>query len=293
MALDKSGGQNTVFSRNHTLNVQGRLIDLTKPRVMGILNVTPDSFFDRGQHAGEAALLMQAEKMISEGATFIDVGGYSTRPGAAEVSPEAERARVVPIIEAMRKRFGSEVLISIDTFRSSVARAAVEAGASLVNDIAAGDLDPAMPDTVAALKVPYIIMHMRGTPQTMATQTHYADLLREVMVYLQAKVQAFHAQGIHDIIVDPGFGFAKTPAQNFELLQGLEHFRWLEEPLLVGVSRKSMIWRTLGKTPEQALNGTTVLNTVAVQKGANILRVHDVAEAMEVVKLLACLPIID
>ena len=267
-----------------TLNCKGQLIDLTAPKVMGILNVTPDSFFDGGKYKDESAILNQVETMINDGATFIDVGGYSSRPGADDVSEGEELSRVIPVIELALKHF-PETLISVDTFRSEVAKKSIEAGAALINDISAGKLDDRMLSTIGKLGVPYIMMHMKGNPKTMRQQTEYKDLVKEVISYFAERIAAAHAEKINDIIIDPGFGFAKTLDQNYELLNRLELLQMLDKPLLAGVSRKSMIYKTLNTSPEQALNGTTALHMVALQKGAKILRVHDVKEAMECVTL--------
>ena len=251
---------------------------------MGVLNVTPDSFFDGSRVSSEYDILEQVEKMLGEGADIIDVGGYSSRPGAADITAEEETRRSVGAISAIVKNFPGTI-ISIDTFRSAVARVAVEAGASMINDIAGGGLDPEMFRTVSRLKVPYILMHMRGNPQTMGGQTQYTNLVGEMIDYFHAKIHALGAFEVKDIVVDPGFGFSKTIAQNFDVLQNLEKFSILGKPLLVGLSRKSMIWKTLDIKPTGALNGTTALNTIALLKGADILRVHDVKEAREVIKL--------
>jgi dihydropteroate synthase len=266
-----------------TLNCRGRLVDLAQPVVMGILNITPDSFFANSRVSLDNTI-STAERMLQDGATFLDIGGYSTRPGAAEVSPAEEADRVLPVIEAIRSRF-PDTLISIDTFRASVARQAVEAGAALVNDVAGGTLDPAMFGTVADLGVPYILMHMRGTPQTMQSMATYSNVTNEVIDELAIRVAELRGLGQKDIILDPGFGFAKTPVQNFDLLSHLDNFRLFDEPLLIGLSRKTTIWKTLKIRADEALNGTTVLNTVALLKGASILRVHDVREAAEAIKL--------
>lgn len=252
---------------------------------MGILNITPDSFY-KGSRVSAEGVVETAGRMLAEGATFLDVGGYSTRPGAAEIDAIEEADRVLPVIETILKSFPG-TLISVDTFRASVARQSIEAGACIINDVSGGLLDPDMFQTVAGLEVPYVLMHMRGTPQTMSTLTHYQNLVTDVMDELRTSLAALRALGQKDIILDPGFGFAKTPAQNFQLLNQLEAFQVLDEPLLVGISRKSTIWRTLNITSEEALNGTTVLNTVALLKGASILRVHDVKEAVEAVQLIA------
>ncbi|MEQ1586302.1 MAG: dihydropteroate synthase [Cyclobacteriaceae bacterium] len=280
--------QSKLFSVNKTLRVQGKIIHLTSPKVMGILNVTPDSFYDGSRYNQGSTFLLQVEKMIHEGADFIDVGGYSSRPGAVNITEEEELTRVVPVIQAIKKEFPT-VILSIDTFRSQIANVAVNEGAELVNDISAGQLDPKMFETVAALQVPYIAMHMRGTPQTMNQLTQYENLVKEVLDYFHQKIHELIAAGVKDVIIDPGFGFAKTVTQNFELLKNLNQFQVLERPLLVGLSRKSMIWRTLEITPDDSLNGTSVLNTIALIKGASILRVHDVKEAREVITLVGWL----
>jgi dihydropteroate synthase len=267
-----------------TINCKGQLIDLTAPKVMGILNVTPDSFFDGGKYKDASAILNQVETMINEGATFIDIGGYSSRPGADDVSEDEELNRVIPVIELVLKHF-PETLISVDTFRSEVAKKSIKAGAALINDISAGKLDDRMLYTIGKLGVPYIMMHMKGNPKTMQQQTEYNDLVKEVITYFAERIAAAHAEKINDIIIDPGFGFAKTLDQNYELLNRLELLQMLDKPILAGVSRKSMIYKTLNTTSEQALNGTTALHMVALQKGAKILRVHDVKEAMECVTL--------
>ncbi|GHC55702.1 dihydropteroate synthase [Ulvibacter litoralis] len=251
---------------------------------MGIINVTPDSFYDGGKTTASREIVAQAKTMLDEGATFLDIGGYSSRPNAEEVSEAEELQRVLPAIEAILNEF-PEALISIDTFRSEVAKQAVEAGAALVNDISAGTIDPTMISEVAKLNVPYCMMHMRGTPQTMAALTDYETITKEVIFFFSEKIAEARAAGINDILIDPGFGFAKTKDQNFELLKHLDLFKQLEVPCLVGVSRKSMIYKTLETTPDNALNGSTVLHTIAVSKGANILRVHDVSEAVECIKL--------
>jgi dihydropteroate synthase len=276
--------QNKAFSTNKTLNIRGRIIDLNQPKVMGILNVTPDSFYDGARYTSDQEIINQVAKMLKEGATFVDVGGYSTRPGAVEVNETEELSRVTHAIRLIAKEF-PEAILAIDTFRSIVAKAAVEEGASMINDISGGDLDPKMPALVATLKVPYIVMHMRGNPQTMTTQTTYTNLLKEVTDYFHQKIDVLAQMGIKDIVIDPGFGFAKTSEQNFELLHHLDYLTILGKPLLTGLSRKSMIWKTLNTTPEGALNGTTSLNTIALLKGASILRVHDVAAAVEVIAL--------
>lgn len=252
---------------------------------MGILNVTPDSFYDGGRYTGTETLQQQALKLLADGADIIDIGGYSSRPGADDISVEEEMERTCRAVENVLK-VAPETIISVDTFRASVAREAVKLGASLINDISGGTLDPEMFRTVAALKVPYILMHMRGTPQTMAGLTDYHHLVHEVIDFFAERLQSLRELGVHDVILDPGFGFAKTVAQNFELLRQMEGLHILQKPLLIGLSRKSMIWRTLAIESKDALNGTTVLNTIALQKGAAILRVHDVAPAREAITLL-------
>jgi dihydropteroate synthase len=252
---------------------------------MGIINVTPDSFFEGSRRKGTIDLLKTAELMLEDGANFLDIGGYSSRPNADDISVEEELSRVVPAIKQIHREFPS-AHISIDTFRSEVARQAVEVGASLVNDISAGHLDAKMLATVAELNVPFIGMHMKGTPQTMTSQTSYENILKEVNTYFSTVVDRCNQFGINDVIIDPGFGFSKTAEQSFHLLNNLEYFKHLDKPILVGLSRKSMIYRTLKLTADQALNGTTALNTLALFKGATILRVHDIKEAVEVVKLV-------
>lgn len=267
-----------------TINCKGQLIDLTLPKVMGILNLTPDSFYDGGFYKNEADILKQVNKMLTEGATFIDIGAYSSRPNAAHISESEELERLLPIIQLLIKNF-PDILISIDTFRSEVARQSINAGACMVNDISAGKMDENMLPTLAKLKVPYIMMHMRGTPQNMQQNTDYNNLVKDIIYYFSERIAAATSLGIVDIIVDPGFGFSKTRIQNYELLQHLEIFKMLEKPVLAGFSRKSMIYKTLDITADEALNGTTVLNTIALQKNASILRVHDVKEAMECIKI--------
>ena len=260
------------------------MIDLNSPKVMGIINITPDSFYDGGKNLSIDSAVDTATQMLSQGATFIDIGGYSSRPGADDISPPEEAERVLPVIEAVLQKH-PEALISIDTFRSEVASRAVEAGAAIINDISGGHLDDEMLTTVAQLQVPYIMMHMRGTPQTMKSLIDYEDLLLEIKDYFASQLHSAKALGINDVIIDPGFGFAKTMEQNFKLLNQLNTLDILERPILAGVSRKSMIYKTLGVTPQEALNGTTALNMIALEGGARILRVHDVAPAMECVKL--------
>ena len=271
-----------------TINCKGELIDLSSPKVMGILNITPDSFYDGGKHKNESEVLKHVEQMLNEGATFIDVGAYSSRPNAEHISETDELNRILPIVNLILRAF-PEVILSIDTFRSEVAQKCIEAGAAIINDISAGKLDSNMLTTIAKLQVPYIMMHMRGNPKTMQKLTEYDDLLKDILYYFSERIAAANASGIIDVIIDPGFGFAKTLEQNFELLNKLELFNSIEKPLLVGVSRKSMIYKPLKTSAKEALNGTSVLNTVALQKGASILRVHDVKEALECIKLVELL----
>ena len=266
------------------INCKGQLIDLSNPKIMGILNITPDSFFQGSRRLELNDSLKKIEKMLMEGADFLYIVGMSTRPGAEEISEEEELKRVIPIIEAAIKEF-PEILISIDTYRSKVAKEAVEAGASMINDISAGNLDENLLKTVAELKVPYILMHMKGTPKTMQKNPVYENVVLEVNQFLSEKVNQLKELGINDIILDPGFGFGKTVEQNYELFRNMDLIGFGEYPLLVGISRKSMITRLLGISADEALNGTTVLNTLALQKGAKILRVHDVKEARETLKI--------
>jgi dihydropteroate synthase len=272
------------LTTSQTLLVNGLLLSLETPKVMGILNVTPDSFFSGSRMENEKKLLDTSGMMLADGATFLDVGGYSSRPGAGNISLQDEIQRIVPAISAIHREF-PRAIISVDTFRSEVAERAINEGASLINDISGGGHDPEMLKVASRLKVPYILMHMRGTPQTMSKQTDYQNLVKEILMYFSGKIKMLQESGVGDIIIDPGFGFAKNVEQNFELLQQLDMLRVTGRPIMVGLSRKSLIWKTLGSTSEQALNGTSALHMTALQKGANILRVHDVAEAMEVVKL--------
>lgn len=266
------------------INCKGELICFDTPKVMGILNITPDSFYAQSRTT-PAEVLCKAEQMLEEGATFVDIGGYSSRPNAQEVSPQEEIQRVVPVVEALVKHF-PDIRISVDTFRAEVARESLEAGACIINDISAGQIDPAIWEVVAHYQVPYIAMHMRGTPQTMQTYTEYDKLTKDILYYFSQIKDKARQLRINDLIVDPGFGFSKTLAQNYELMQQLALFKALECPILVGISRKSMIYKLLDTTPETALNGTTVLNTFALLHGADILRVHDVKEAVECVKIV-------
>jgi len=268
----------------HSINCKGRLLSLEQPIIMGILNVTPDSFFDGGKYVNSSEALNQVESMLEAGADIIDIGGYSSRPGAKDISVDEELSRTIPLVKTIHEKF-PDAILSIDSFRSDVAQAAIEAGASIVNDISAGDNDPLMLKTVAKLAVPYIIMHKQGNPETMQNKPEYDDVVQDVLGYLFKKKKECLAAGISDIIIDPGFGFGKTLDHNYQLLKHLEHFKIIESPMLIGVSRKSMINKVLGSQASEALNGTTVLNTIALSKGAQILRVHDVEEAVECVKL--------
>jgi dihydropteroate synthase len=268
-----------------TLNGRGRLISLEKPLVMGIINITPDSFFAGSRQQSISAVVAQAEKMLGEGAAILDLGGQSTRPGADRVTPDEEAGRVVPAVEAINARF-PDAIISVDTFYSVVAAQAVEAGALMVNDVSAGMLDPEMLPTVARLRVPYVCMHMQGEPQTMQHNPRYEDITLEVLDFFIKRIDQCRQAGIVDLIADPGFGFGKTITHNFSLIKHFEVFKMLQVPLLMGISRKSTIYKTLGVAPEEALNGTTVLHTIGLMKGANILRAHDVREAVEAVKLV-------
>ncbi len=273
------------FIKKKTIRYNGELVDLSKPMVMGILNVTPDSFFDGGKYLSAQDALSQAYYIVGEGASIIDVGAYSTRSGAAEISVEEELNRLLPVVTQLRKTFPS-IIISIDTFRAEVAEKVIDKiGDCIINDVSGGLLDDKMFETVARLKVPYILMHMKGTPQNMQLNPTYENVTKEVIKSLSERVYKLHELGVSDVIVDPGFGFAKTLDHNYEIFSNLEAFRFFELPLLVGISRKSMIYKILKSTPEKSLNGTTVLNTLALQYGADILRVHDVKSAVEAVKI--------
>lgn len=270
----------------YTLNCKGRLLVIEKPVVMGILNITPDSFFSgsRVQHKDE--LLQKAGEMLNDGATILDIGGQSTRPGSKRLTAEEEMERVLPAVEVL-KATHPDCFISVDTFYAAVAKASVDTGADIINDISAGDMNDQMLSTVAALNVPYIAMHMKGTPDNMQSNPAYENVTRDVVDYFIKKIEQCRTAGIKDIVIDPGFGFGKTIEHNFQLLKSMEVFSMFKLPVLAGLSRKSTIWKTLGITPEEALNGTTVLNTIALQKGATILRVHDVKEAVETIKLFS------
>ena len=268
-----------------TINCKGKLIDLLTPKVMGILNLTPDSFYDGGKLGSEKEIIYQAEKMLKEGATFLDLGGYSSRPGANFVSEADELNRVLPAVKTLIKEFPN-VNLSIDTFRSKIAKTCIENGACMINDISAGLLDPQILEVIANYQVPLVMMHMRGTPETMMLNTNYENLTNDILYFFSERIAKARALGINDIIVDPGFGFSKKLDQNFELFDDLELFSFLNTPILIGISRKSMIQKTLNISATESLNGTTALHAIALQKGVSILRVHDVKEAFETINLL-------
>jgi dihydropteroate synthase len=274
----------TVFNKKATLNAGGKLIDLSTPKVMGIINLTPDSFYAGSRKPTVDDAVQQAEKMLQDGATFLDLGAYSSRPGADDISVQEEADRLLPVVEAIVANYPDAVL-SVDTFRSSVAEAAIKAGAHIINDISGGQLDADMFATIARLQVPYILMHMKGNPQTMQQLADYEDVFGEVYDYFASRCHQLKQLGVNDVIIDPGFGFAKKPEHGYKLMSRLQEFEPLGLPMLVGISRKKMIHGLLGITAAEALNGTTALNTIALTKGANILRVHDVKEAVEAVKI--------
>ena len=280
--------KDTFFQVKKTLNVGGKIIDLSQPKVMGIINITPDSFFSGSRKQSESEILQQAEKMLNEGADFLDLGAYSSRPGAEDISFEEEERRLIPAIKLIKTHF-SDALISVDTFRASIAEKAINSGAHIINDISGGTLDEKMFETVGKLQVPYILMHMKGTPQTMKNLNQYDDIVQEISFYFSEKINQLKAFGAKDIVLDLGFGFAKNIEQNYFLLNHLAEFRMFGFPVLAGLSRKSMIWKALAIQPEDALNGTSILNTIALQNGASILRVHDVKEAKECVKIFELL----
>jgi dihydropteroate synthase len=278
-------GKNTVFQQKSTLKVRGKLLDLSKPKIMGILNLTPDSFYDGGRNNNLKDALKKTEQILTEGAEIVDIGAYSSRPGAEHISEETESDRLIPVLRAIVNEFPDAVL-SIDTFRAEIANIAVNEGAGIINDISAGSMDNEMFQTIAKLDVPYIMMHMKGTPQTMASMNDYEDIVTEVCHYFTTRIQTLKKMGVNDLIVDPGFGFAKNLEQNYELLANLEHLKSTGHPVLVALSRKSMIYKLLETDSDNALNGTTAANTIALMKGANILRVHDVKEAIETLKIV-------
>lgn len=267
-----------------SINLNGELLDLSQPIVMGILNTTPDSFYDGGRYVNEKSILKQVEKILIEGASIIDVGGASSKPNAIVISIEEEKKRVENTIKCIKKHF-NDCKISIDTYRSEVAQVAINEGVSIINDISGGELDEKMFELLAKYKMPYVVMHMRGNPQNMQENTKYDDILKEIYLFLYNKIQKLHQIGIKDVFIDIGFGFSKKIEQNFHILNNLTYFKHLNKPLLVGLSRKSMIYNTLNVSSEEALNGTTALNMVALQNGASVLRVHDVKEAIQTIKL--------
>ncbi len=270
---------------NLQISLKGKLYDLRTPLIMGVVNITPDSFFALSRYKSDLQLLQKIESFLSEGATIIDIGGYSTRPSADLISVEEETKRIAEALEIVCKKF-PEALISVDTFRSSVARMSVQQyGVAMINDISGGSLDPLMFETIASLQVAYVLMHMRGTPRSMQNKTDYQDMMAEIIQYLSKKIAQLRLFGVHDVVIDPGFGFAKTLEQNYQLMKNLSYLKQLDAPMMVGVSRKSMIYNLLKTTPELALNGTTAMNILALKGGASILRVHDVKEAMETIKL--------
>lgn len=271
-----------------TINCKGELVDLTTPKVMGIMNLTPDSFFDGGKYKDAPAILARVEGMLNDGATFIDMGAYSSRPGAEHVPEEEELKRMLPIVDLILKHF-PDTLISIDTFRNRVAKESIEHGAAIINDISAGNLDDEMFATISKYQVPYIMMHMKGTPQSMQKEATYNDLIKDLRFYFSEKIRKTTEHKINDVIIDPGFGFAKTTGQNYTLLNNLDLFQTFGLPILIGLSRKSMIYKVLESSPKEALNGTTALHTIALLKGANIIRAHDVKEAVECIKLVEAL----
>lgn len=268
-----------------TINLKGKLLDFKKPKIMGILNVTPDSFYDGGKFNSEKKILLHVEKMLVDGADIIDIGGASSRPGANQISLDLELKRVIPAIEIIKKKFNNAI-ISVDTFRSKVAEKAILSGASIINDISGGEFDRNMFKCVAENKVPYIIMHMKGNPTTMQKKPIYKNVVTDIIKNLSKKIYFARQHGVLDIIIDPGFGFGKTLEHNYQILKNLEHFKELDCPILVGLSRKSMIYKLLKSSSEKSLNGTTSLNTISIQNGASILRVHDVREAKEVIELI-------
>ena len=271
-----------------TINCTGKLVDLSTPKIMGILNVTPDSFYDGGVHNSEKKILNHVEKMLNDGAVFIDIGGYSSRPNAINIDENEELNRVVPALELVNKKF-PETIISIDTFRSKVAETCLNSGASIINDISAGEMDKKMMKIVGKYNVPYVMMHMKGNPQNMIRKTNYDDMLKEIIKYFSKKINQAVSYKINDMIIDPGFGFAKDLKQNYDLLSNIDLLKILDKPIMVGISRKSMIYQSLKTNAKESLNGTTVLNTVSLIKGASILRVHDVKEANECIKLISAL----
>jgi dihydropteroate synthase len=276
--------KDTFFRKKETINAGGKLIDLSTPKVMGIINLTPDSFYAGSRKPLLSDALLQANKLLADGADFLDIGAYSSRPGAEDISIQEETDRLLPVVELITANH-PDAIISVDTFRAQVAEHAITAGAHIINDISGGQLDENMFATVARLQVPYILMHMKGTPQNMNQLADYDDIFTEVLDYFAERYYQLKQSGVHDVIIDPGFGFAKMPEHSYALMSRLQDFNILQLPVLVGISRKRMVYRITGGTAEDALNGTTALNTIALTKGANILRVHDVKEAVEAVKI--------
>ena len=271
-----------------TINCAGKLVDLSTPKIMGILNVTPDSFYDGGVHNSDKKILKHVEKMLNDGAVFIDIGAYSSRPNGTNIDENEELNRVVPALELVNNKF-PDTIISIDTFRSKVAETCLNSGASIINDVSAGEMDKKMMEIVGKYKVPYVMMHMKGNPQNMIRKTNYEDMLKEIIKYFSKKINQAVSYKINDMIIDPGFGFAKDLKQNYNLLSNIDLLKILDKPIMVGISRKSMIYQSLKTNAKESLNGTTVLNTVSLIKGASILRVHDVKEANECIKLINAL----
>ena len=277
--------KDTVFWPKKTLNCGGKIINLSSPLVMGILNITPDSFYDGGRHKNPLSAVTHAGELLSAGASIIDMGAVSSRPGAGITDPDTEQKRLLPSLKAVVKQY-PEAIISIDTYHASTAKLAIESGAHMINDISAGSIDPSMFETIADLQVPYVMMHMQGTPRNMQQSPEYKHLIKDIAGFFSIKLEQLKQLGVHDVLIDPGFGFGKTLEQNYRLLGSLDYFAMFELPIVVGVSRKSMVNKVLGVKPPEALNGTTVLNTLALEKGANILRVHDVKEATEAIKIV-------
>jgi dihydropteroate synthase len=281
--MQKLNVEDTYFHSNNLIRVKDKLLDFNTPKVMGIVNCTPDSFYSESRKQSEIDILKQVEKHLSDGAEIIDLGGYSSRPGAKEVSENEEISRVLPTIQLIKSHF--ETIISLDTFRAEVARQGLENGVDMINDISAWEIDNKLLDVVAKYQCPYILMHMKGVPSNMQLNTNYTNIFNEIIHFLSEKISILQQKGVNDIIIDPGFGFGKSIEQNFELLRYLSALKILNKPILVGISRKSMIYKKLNITPEESLNGTTVLNTIAINNGASIIRVHDVKEAKECVRL--------
>jgi len=283
--MDFSRVEDTHFPKIRHLRVGDKLLDLSTPKIMGIVNLTPDSFYGPSRASGEKKILTDIENMLGEGADIIDIGGYSTRPGAATVSEKEELERAIPTVEMIKRNF-PDLILSVDTFRSAIAEQAIEKGADLINDISGWQFDPLLLDVIAKYKVPYILMHVEGSIETMHQTKPHDHFFKDIVHYFSAKLQHLNEKGITDIIIDPGLGFSKTLDENYFLMKNLEMLHLLERPLLIGISRKSMIWKKLQLTPDEALNGTTILNTQAVMKGASIIRVHDVKEARQILSLL-------